>query len=913
MEITSVGLKNFKIHQDQRFEFRPGINAICGENGAGKTSIIEAVAWVLFDYSGYNKNDLIRNGAKSAQAWVNFISSYDERPYRIQRCTTRGYEIYDPQLQQNLGLKNRDDITRWLRQQLGITGDLSLSNLFAEMIGIPQGTFTADFLKNPEGRKKVFDPILRVDDYKNAYQKALDLEKYSQAQLQRSQQQLALSEQQLADWDTLKQQVQSLQATITDQEQQLTQLTQQRQSLESQAQELQTQAAHLQTLTQDYQYRQLELTNIQARLEAQQVQVAAAAAAQHLCQKHLPAYQACLELSATLQTLEQQLQDRSQLEQQSQQIQAQQQQATIRLSQLELQLSQLAATQTQIAALEPLLPQQQTLEANLQAIQLELTTLQQAAVDYQDLSTTQAQIQKTLATLDQEITALAALRAIVVKLPELEAHSQHLNQQQQERELSQTVLNQLITLAILAQTQRVELEDLNTTAQTYLQAWPDSLLGKTIVTQALSQGLSQFQDLDQKLQELTGRFQAQSDSAGLEDALAQIQAQLTTARQAQLQLATLPGKQEQQRQYQAQLTGLENQLRKIQARLAQLPDLESQAQVLRAELDGLGNPRAQIKHLQQSLGAKPQLEQAYEQQQAMIAEFQEQSQELATALNRLNQLEHQRQTKQQQYQLQQPGSQIYLQHLHLAQQLPFLQNQLEDIQSQQTQLSEKAAILQQELTQAQATYDPTQLEIITREINQAESQINQLLGSLPLQRAQFSQLETELATRLEIHDRWQQLQTEVNRQIQIDQFIQTSRQIFNQSGPRITQYYMSSIVQVADQLFRELLNRADVALAWTEDYEIRVQEEGHWRGFKSLSGGEQMCGALAIRLALLKVLVEIDIAFFDEPTTNMDAQRRSQLATALSNLRSFQQLFVISHDDAFEQMTENIIRVSRSS
>lgn len=913
MEITSVGLKNFKIHQDQRFEFRPGINAICGENGAGKTSIIEAVAWVLFDYSGYNKNDLIRNGAKSAQAWVNFISSYDERPYRIQRCTTRGYEIYDPQLQQNLGLKNRDDITRWLRQQLGITGDLSLSNLFAEMIGIPQGTFTADFLKNPEGRKKVFEPILRIDDYKNAYQKALDLERYSQAQLQRSQQQLALSEQQLADWDTLKQQAQTLQATITDQEQQLTQLTQQRQSLESQAQELQTQATRLQTLTQDYQYRQLELTNIQARLEAQQAQVTAAAAAQHLCQKHLPAYQACLELSATLQTLEQQLQDRPQLEQQSQKIQTQQQQATIRLSQLEFQLSQLAAAQTQIAALEPLLPQQQTLEANLQAIQLELTTLQQAAADYQDLSTTQAQIQKTLATLDQEITALATLRAIVAKLPELEAHSQHLNQQQQERQLSQTVLNQLTTLATLAQTQRVELEDLNTTAQTYLQAWPDSLLGKAIVAQALSQGLSQFQDLDQKLQELTGRFQAQSDSASLEDALAQIQAQLTTARQAQLQLATLPGKQDHHHQYQAQLTGLDNQLRKIQARLAQLPDLESQAQVLRAELDGLGNPRAQIKHLQQSLGATPPLEQAYEQQQAMIAEFQDQSQELATALNRLNQLEHQRQTKQQQYQLQQPGSQIYLQHLHLSQQLPFLQSQLEDIQSQQTQLFEKTAILQQELTQAQATYDPTQLEIITREINQAESQINQLLGSLPLQRAQFSQLETELATRLEIYDRWQQLQTEVNRQIQIDQFIQTSRQIFNQSGPRITQYYMSSIVQVADQLFRELLNRADVALAWTEDYEIRVQEGGHWRGFKSLSGGEQMCGALAVRLALLKVLVEIDIAFFDEPTTNMDVQRRSQLATALSNLRSFQQLFVISHDDAFEQMTDNIIRVTRSA
>lgn len=72
-----------------------------------------------------------------------------------------------------------------------------------------------------------------------------------------------------------------------------------------------------------------------------------------------------------------------------------------------------------------------------------------------------------------------------------------------------------------------------------------------------------------------------------------------------------------------------------------------------------------------------------------------------------------------------------------------------------------------------------------------------------------------------------------------------------------------------------------------------------------------MSAALAVRLALLKVLGQLDIAFFDEPTTNMDAQRRQRLAESITNLRSFEQLFVISHDDTFEQVTENIIRVER--
>ncbi|MEL7316991.1 MAG: AAA family ATPase, partial [Cyanobacteria bacterium J06559_3] len=52
MQILSVTLKNFKTHRDKHFTFSPGTNAICGENGAGKTSILEAIAWTLFNYQG---------------------------------------------------------------------------------------------------------------------------------------------------------------------------------------------------------------------------------------------------------------------------------------------------------------------------------------------------------------------------------------------------------------------------------------------------------------------------------------------------------------------------------------------------------------------------------------------------------------------------------------------------------------------------------------------------------------------------------------------------------------------------------------------------------------------------------------------------------------------------------------------
>ena len=45
----------------------------------------------------------------------------------------------------------------------------------------------------------------------------------------------------------------------------------------------------------------------------------------------------------------------------------------------------------------------------------------------------------------------------------------------------------------------------------------------------------------------------------------------------------------------------------------------------------------------------------------------------------------------------------------------------------------------------------------------------------------------------------------------------------------------------------------------------------------------------------------------------MDRPRRESLAEAIGRIRSFNQLFVISHDDTFEKVTENVIVVERDS
>ena len=100
-------------------------------------------------------------------------------------------------------------------------------------------------------------------------------------------------------------------------------------------------------------------------------------------------------------------------------------------------------------------------------------------------------------------------------------------------------------------------------------------------------------------------------------------------------------------------------------------------------------------------------------------------------------------------------------------------------------------------------------------------------------------------------------------------------------------------------------------LFWENDYEIVLRRQGVNRTFAQLSGGEQMSAALAVRLALLKKLSTLNIAFFDEPTQNMDELRRTNLAEQIRRVRGFDQLFVISHDDTFEQSLDSLVRLRK--
>ena len=62
--IRELRLVNVKSYQNQVIRFRDGVNAIIGENGAGKTTILEAIGFALFDSLPYRISEFVKRGER---------------------------------------------------------------------------------------------------------------------------------------------------------------------------------------------------------------------------------------------------------------------------------------------------------------------------------------------------------------------------------------------------------------------------------------------------------------------------------------------------------------------------------------------------------------------------------------------------------------------------------------------------------------------------------------------------------------------------------------------------------------------------------------------------------------------------------------------------------------------------------
>jgi exonuclease SbcC len=148
-------------------------------------------------------------------------------------------------------------------------------------------------------------------------------------------------------------------------------------------------------------------------------------------------------------------------------------------------------------------------------------------------------------------------------------------------------------------------------------------------------------------------------------------------------------------------------------------------------------------------------------------------------------------------------------------------------------------------------------------------------------------------------------------------------QVFKNVSGQLSERFREEISLRADRIYRTIAE-SDEELYWGDNYQIvlRDMQDGalRERSDDQLSGGQMMSAVVALRLALLQT-IGARIAFFDEPTSNLDASRRENLAHAFRAIdvgreevteHWYDQLFLVSHDVAFTEITDQMIQLGEN-
>src|SRR5690348_17328459 len=84
MRVSHLWLSDFRSYAELELTFPPGLTAIVGQNGQGKTNILEAVGWLatMRSLRGAANDALVRDGAATGIARAEVVVA--ERPTMIE-------------------------------------------------------------------------------------------------------------------------------------------------------------------------------------------------------------------------------------------------------------------------------------------------------------------------------------------------------------------------------------------------------------------------------------------------------------------------------------------------------------------------------------------------------------------------------------------------------------------------------------------------------------------------------------------------------------------------------------------------------------------------------------------------------------------------------------------------------------
>jgi DNA repair protein SbcC/Rad50 len=1014
MRIVSLTLENIKSYGESTvISFTGGLNAVSGQNGAGKTTVLEAIGFALFDYLPYPQGAFVREGQKTGTVRVRIVAP-DDREYEVVRRVGSSSAWWVSDVETEVRLAERgESVKLWIRTQLlDVEGDIDLAALFQNAVGVPQGTMTGDFLRTAATRKGVFDPLLRVEEYRGAWENLRETLNYLRDRAGDLREEIGRLEGETERIADVEANEASLRVDLSENERALANLHTELERLAVEKSELDRREAAVQAaagavLGVEYDVRRHAdrvRESERKRDEARSARAAVAASRD--------GYELFSAAQHALRTLEADRQQRDGLTAALAKVKGELDGTVRQIERVTLDLRCAREDEVAAAALGPNVEQQTAIEERIAAIQrrIEERTSQQAVLAGVEreaqthqaaIDVAQRRIGDALAAADESValegvaaelrgveTALGALDGLETQRDEVRARGETLRQRVDARladarradeltaamadlrplaeglqaarqahdalheryiRVDATLAYQDVARAELAEHQcpllqlecpvvaadgrvlvrfdrhvaemtadRDGLERELAEARSRLERSEGAaarLQSLQLDHAPLASAQAQLAELQPELERCRGQYRELDErlkgKSALETRRAALDKELRRLEERRTLAASLPALQEQRAAAEAALAAVRDRERELRDELARAASLYEQLAVEREALRTLENPREAQTRLLVSAAKIPELEVELERERARQIHETEQFNEIREQLHPYETLDARIKEQHGLQETHRPAYETYLRYSEEAAGLEDCERAVAEAEALLREAEVALTVATTARDEATAAYDAARHAGVTAEYQEAYAVAATCASQGDRLRADLARVERDLRDLRAKRDRLNERRDEQEELARVSRTVEFIRDTIRAAGPAVTELLLTTISQEASDIFAEIMDDHTSELRWENDYEVVVQRGAESRSFSQLSGGEQMSAALAVRLALLREMSEVDFAFFDEPTQNMDMERRTNLAAQIGAIRGFDQLIVISHDDTFEHQTDNLIRLTK--
>jgi len=166
MKLTRLKLHNYKSYADCELNLADiGACSIIGGNGAGKSTITEAIIWVLYGSAKTGNKDVVRSG--SDRCYVELDMEIDGKLYQVEREYDEGKMGLSLKVDGKSVAQGSKNLATIMTKAIGASKEL-----LQESVVIPQGQLNSFIKATPSQRRDLVASILGLDKYGAAWETA---------------------------------------------------------------------------------------------------------------------------------------------------------------------------------------------------------------------------------------------------------------------------------------------------------------------------------------------------------------------------------------------------------------------------------------------------------------------------------------------------------------------------------------------------------------------------------------------------------------------------------------------------------------------------------------------------------------------------------------------------------------------